>query len=288
MSEDAIPSPTQDARPLAGRHIAITRPPSQAGPLAEQLEALGARVTALPAIRIEPSEDTAVLDAAVRELETYDWLIFTSVNGVAAFAERLTAGGRTWDDRGRARVAAIGPATAEALAEQGVQADLVPQEFVAEALADALGNVAGQRILLPRADIAREMLARELLVRGAAISEVAAYRTVVEPIAPELLRAVLEGDRVDAITFTSSSTVRGLVQSLTAMLAEGDPEGNADLGGALGGIALAAIGPVTAATLLDYDLEPAIVGEEYTIPGLVRALAAYFAAVSSVRPPEGE
>jgi uroporphyrinogen III methyltransferase/synthase len=251
------------------------------------LEALGARVTSLPAIRIEPSEDTTLLDDAVRELETYDWLIFTSVNGVAAFAERLAASGRTWDDRGRARVAAIGPATAEALAEQGVQADLVPQEFVAEALADALGNVAGQRILLPRADIAREALARELLVRGADVTEVAAYRTVVEPIAPELLRAVLEDDRVDAITFTSSSTVRGLAQSLTALLAEDDPEGNADIGGALAGIALVAIGPVTASTLRDYDLEPAIVGAEYTIPGLVRALAAYFAIPSSARPPEG-
>lgn len=281
MSEDAQtpPPPAADeARPLAGRHIAITRPPSQAGPLAEQLEALGARVTSLPAIRIEPSEDTSVLDEAVRELETYDWLIFTSVNGVAAFTERLTAAGRAWDARGLARVAAIGPATAEALAEQGVQADLVPEEFVAEALADALGNVAGQRILLPRADIARETLARELLVRGADVTEVAAYRTVVEPIAPELLRSVLENDRVDAITFTSSSTVRGLAQSLTAMLAEGDPEGNADLVGALAGIALAAIGPVTATTLQDYGLEASVVAEEYTVPGLVHALVTYFAA----------
>lgn len=279
MSEDALtptPPATDEARPLAGRHIAITRPPSQAGPLAEQLEALGARVTSLPAIRIEPSEDTSVLDEAIRELETYDWLIFTSVNGVAAFTERLTAGGRAWDARGLARIAAIGPATAEALAEQGVQADLIPQEFVAEALADALGNVAGQRILLPRADIARETLARELLVRGAEVTEVAAYRTVVEPIAPELLRAVLEDDRVDAITFTSSSTVRGLAQSLTAMLAEGDPEGNADLAGALAGIALAAIGPVTAATLQDYELEASVVAEEYTVPGLVHALVTYF------------
>ncbi len=282
MSEESLNAPpASEPHPLAGRHFAITRPPSQSGPLAEQLEALGARVTPLPAIRIEPSEDTAVLDGAIRELETYDWLIFTSVNGVAAFVERLMAGGRTWEDRGRARVAAIGPATAEALAEQGVQADLVPQEFVAEALADALGNVAGQRILLPRADIARETLARELLVRGADVTEVAAYRTVVEPIAPELLHAVLEDDRVDAITFTSSSTVRGLVQSLTAMLAEGDPEGNADLGGALAGIALAAIGPVTASTLHDYELEASVVAEEYTVPGLVRALVAYFTALGA-------
>jgi uroporphyrinogen-III synthase len=287
MSEDGLSAPPA-SEPLAGRHIAITRPPSQAGPLAEQLVALGARVTSLPAIRIEPSEDTTVLDDAVRELATYDWLIFTSVNGVAAFAERLMAGGRTWDDRGRARIAAIGPATAEALAAQGVQADLVPQEFVAEALADALGNVAGQRILLPRADIARETLARELLVRGADVTEVAAYHTVVEPIAPELLRTVLEDDRVDAITFTSSSTVRGLAQSLTALLAGDNFGGNADLGVALAGIALVAIGPVTASTLRDYDLEPAIVGEEYTIPGLVRALATYFGALPSARPREGE
>ncbi len=271
-------APSLAGEPLAGRHIAITRPPGQAMALAEQLEALGARVTPLPAIHIEPSEDTSALDTAISELTTYDWLVFTSANGVEAFAVRLAALGRAWSDRGRARIAAIGPATANALAKQGVAADLVPDEYVAEALTESLGNVAGQRILLPRADIAREALARELQIRGADVVELAAYRTVVEPVPPELLQRVLRDDRADAITFTSSSTVRGLMQGLAASGL--NPQE------ALRGIALAAIGPITAATLREHDLEPAIVAEEYTIPGLVRAIAAYFSGIS--RPPNGE
>jgi uroporphyrinogen-III synthase len=265
-------------QPLAGRHIVITRPLDQARELAVALEALGARVTALPAIAIEPVDDPTALDAAIQELDTYDWLVFTSVNGVGAFGARLAALGRTWADRGRARVAAIGPATARALAEAGVLPDLMPETYVAEALGEALGNVAGQRILLPRADIAREALARELEVRGAEVSGIAAYRTVSQPIPqPTLARLVGDaastGERADAITFTSSSTVRALVESLRAV--------GGDARSSLAGIALAAIGPITASTLRENGLEPALVAEEYSAPGLVRALVAYFTAPRS-------
>jgi uroporphyrinogen-III synthase len=259
-------------RPLAGRHIVITRPPEQARELATALEALGARVTALPAITIEPAAETAPLDAAIAELATYDWLVFTSVNGVSAFDARLAALGNAWGDRSRARVAAIGPATAQALANVGVPPDLVPAEYVAEALGEALGNVAGQRILLARADIAREALARELEVRGAEVSEIAAYRTVPQSIPADVLARLVGGapasERANAITFTSSSTARALVESLRAA--------GYDAGTALMGIALAAIGPITAGTLREYGLEPALVAEEYSVPGLVRALVAYF------------
>lgn len=256
-----------DSQPLCGKHIAITRPQVQAADLAARLTALGARVTELPAIAIAPVADTSPLDAALKELAGYDWIVFTSANGVRAFDERLQARGLDWTARHRARIAAIGPATAAAIERQGIAPDLVPQEFVAEGLVEALGNVAGQRILLPRADIAREALSRELRLRGAEVDEIAAYRTVVQPIDPAVLERVLHEDRVDAITFTSSSTVRSLLESLGA--AGYDPARE------LAGIALACIGPITAATLRGAGLEPALVAREYTIAGLVAALVAY-------------
>lgn len=256
------------AQPLAGKRIAITRPPEQAAALATRLEALGARTVPLATIAIAPIEDSTPLDAAIAGLSGYDWLVFTSVNGVAAFAERLAATGRSWDTRGLARVAAIGPATAQALEERGVHVDLTPDEYVAEAILDRLGNVAGQRLLLARADIARRALADGLRLRGADVDEIAAYRTVIQPAAPETIQRVLVDEPVDAITFTSSSTARGLLEGLAAL--------GRDPAEALRGVALAAIGPITAATLREAGLEPTLIADEYTIPGLVAALVAYF------------
>lgn len=263
-----------DARttqPLAGWHIAITRPAGQAGEFAMLLEAAGARVSALPSIAIAPAADLAALDAALRELPSYDWIVLTSANGVRAVAVRLAALGIRWEDRGLARVAVIGPATAEALAAQGVTADLVPAEYVAEAILDGMGNVAGQRVLLARADIARPALADGLRLRGAEVVEVAAYRTVPVAVEPEALRWLLADDRPDGITFTSSSTVEGFCAGLAAVGLESS---------ALAGIALACIGPITAATLREHGLEPAVVAAEYTTPGLRDALIAYFQSVA--------
>lgn len=256
------------ALPLLGKHIGITRPREQAGALTERLEALGARVSLLAAISIAPLEDSSELDAAIERLSGYDWIIFTSVNGVRAVAERLAATGHTWNDRGLARVAAIGPATAQALQREGVAVDLTPDEYVAEGILEALNMVAGQRILLARADIARRSLAEGLRIRGADVDEVTAYRTIPEPVASDLLQRTLVDDRLDALTFTSSSTVRGLMQGLEAM--------GLDPRAALAGVALAAIGPITATTLREYHVTPALVAEEYTIPGLTDALVAYF------------
>ncbi len=285
MSDSTIKSPAQgqssatgpaeaarEKPPLAGRRIAITRPRRQAAALAQRLEALGARVVALPAIAIEPVDDTSQLDAALGELATYDWIVFTSANGVRAFERRLQANMLDWTARQRARVAAIGPATAAALQACGVTADLVPSAYIAEGLVDALGNVAGQRILLPRADIARETLRDELRLRGADVNEIAAYRTVVQPLSPELLERALRTEHVDAITFTSSSTVRSLIESLRT--SGYDPQH------ALGGIVLACIGPITAATLRECRLEPGLVAAEYTIAGLVAALVAHFESLA--------
>jgi uroporphyrinogen-III synthase len=268
--------PTGDALPLAGRRIAITRPREQADALAQRLEALGARVTLLAAIRIAPIEDSAPLDAAIARLGSYDWLVFTSVNGVAAVTERLAATSHSWDERGLAQVAAIGPATAAALERAGVAVALTPDEYVAEGILDGLGMVAGQRLLLARADIARRTLAEGLRLRGAEVDEVAAYRTIPQPVAPELIERIVgdeRGERVDAITFTSSSTALGLLQGLAAT--------GRDPAEALRGVALAAIGPITAATLREHGLEPAVVAREYTIPGLTTALVAYFSGQSA-------
>jgi uroporphyrinogen-III synthase len=263
------------AKPLAGRHIVITRPPAQTEELACRLEALGARVTPLPAIAIQPVEDSTRLDQATRELGGYDWIVLTSANGVRAVAERLGALGLGWESRRRARIAVIGPATAAALAALGVSADAMPAQFIAEAIVEVLGNVAGQRILLLRADIARADLADELRVRGADVDEVSAYRTVPIALDERVLQALLEGDRPDAITFTSSSTVRGLAQSLLE-------HGHA-VHDALQGIALAAIGPITAGTLREYGLEPAVIASEYTSAGLAGALVAYFQPAATLR-----
>ncbi len=255
-------------RPLAGRHIAITRPPEQAPELAALLERAGARVTLLSSIAIAPLDDTAALDEALRRMAAFDWIVLTSVNGVAAVSERLAALGLDWAARGRARIAVIGPATARTLQAQGATPDLIPDEYVAEGILEGLGAVAGTRILLLRADIARRSLAEGLRARGAAIEEVAAYHTVERPVEARTLRALLEADRPDAITFTSSSTVRGLLKSL--------PTGGPLPHDALAGIALACIGPITAGTLREHGLEPAVVADEYTVPGLVYALAGYF------------
>ncbi len=267
-------------QPLAGKHIAITRPREQAAALAQRLEALGARVSLLPAISIAPLADPAPLDAAIARLGGYDWLVFTSVNGVRAVAERLAATGRAWAERGLARVAAIGPATAQALERAGVAVDLTPDEYVAEGILDGLGLVTGQRILLARADIARRSLADGLRLRGAEVDEVTAYRTVTQPVAPDLIQRVLRDDPVDAITFTSSSTVRGLLQGLAAL--------GRDPHEALRGVALAAIGPITAATLREHGLTPAFVAEEYTIPGLTVALVAYFEGLGASAASSGQ
>jgi uroporphyrinogen III methyltransferase/synthase len=231
------------------------------------LEAEGAEVVTLSAISIEPATDPAALDRTIGEIERYRWVIFTSVNGVRAFVERLYHAGFDWRALKGVRLGAIGPATAEALRAAGVRPDFMPDEYVAEAITAGIGDVSGQRILLPRADIAREALAIELRGLGAEVEEIAAYRTVTRPLDAQTVTAALAA-RPDAITFTSSSTVRGLQAALPGM----------SLAEALHGIAVACIGPITAQTAREAGLTPQIVAEAYTMPGLTRALVAYFSA----------
>jgi len=259
-----------ERRPLFGRRVVITRPRPQAARFATLLEAYGAEVVAVPTIRLEAPDDYAPLDAAIADLGRFQWVLFTSANGVAAFRQRLLEAGRDARALAAVRLAAIGPETAESLARAGLRADLVPPEYRAEGLVDALrGHVeAGSEVLLVRAAEARDVVPRELAALGVRVTVAPAYRTVPVKEGADHVVGLLDARRVDVVTFTSSSTVRGFM----ALLA---PE---EVRRLLGGVVLAAIGPITAATLAEYGLEARIAPREYTIPALAAAIAGHFAA----------
>jgi len=261
-----------DVRPLFGKRIVVTRPREQSAELVDMLEGLGAMVIEAPTIRIVPPEDFGPLDAACAQAGSFQWIVFTSGNGVDYFMQRLQAGDGDVRDLKGTRLCAIGPGTADRLSRFGIKVDLMPAEYRAEAVLEALrttGDLRGQRILLPRADIAREMLAEELRRSGADVVEVAAYRTV--PVdnqrqgEPDLYRMLLD-KRVDAITFTSASTVRSFVRMLGADQA-------ADL---LRSTTVACIGPVTAEAATQHGITTSVMPAEYTMPGLVDALVRHF------------
>jgi uroporphyrinogen III methyltransferase/synthase len=254
--------------------VLVTRPQAQAARFVALLEAHGAEVVALPVIRLEPPEDWAPLDAAVAGLEGFRWVVFTSVNGVLAFRERLGRAGRVAASLGAAAVAAIGPETGEALRRMGIEPDVIPGEYRAEGLLEALGPRVGpgERVLLVRAQEARDVLPRTLEARGVRVTVAPAYRTVLAREGAERLVASLEARELDVVTFTSSSTVRGFL----GLLAPRDPRP------LLAGVVLAAIGPVTARTAEERGLSIAVVPREYTIPALAEAIAAHFQRAPSV------
>src|SRR5690242_7552556 len=203
------------AHPLAGRRIAVTRAREQAGDLARELEALGAEVVAAPTIRIAPLTDLAALRAALTRVPPYDWIVFTSQNAVQVVCDRLPEWELAPRDVARAAVAAIGPATAEALVRRGVVPDLVPDRFVAEAVVTALaarGDVRGKTVLLPRAREARDALPDGLRALGALVDVIPIYETVRETGDGGGLAAEILAGTIDAVTFTSSSTVQGFVE----------------------------------------------------------------------------
>jgi uroporphyrinogen III methyltransferase/synthase len=266
-----------DARPLFGKRIVVTRPREQAGELVEALEQLGAYVIEAPTVRIVPPTDYAALDQACAEVGSYDWVVFTSANGVDYFFQRLQASPLDVRALAGVRLCAIGPGTSERLSRFGIKVDLMPAEYRGEAVLEALratGDLRGQRILLPRADIAREKLAEELRRSGAEVVEVVAYRTVAVESErqgePDIYRMLLD-KRVDAIIFTSASTVRTFVRMFGA-------EQAADL---LRSTAVACIGPVTAEAAAQHDITTAVMPAEYTMTGLVDALVKYFEARKS-------
>lgn len=257
-------------RPLFGQRVLVTRTRQQASALSARLRALGADAVELPTIHIAPPEDWTPLDSAIAELSSYDWIVFTSANGVGWFWSRLVNARLDARALHGIRLAAIGPATAAELETHGLRADYMPGEYVAEAVAAGLGDVGGQRVLLPRADIARPALANLLRQSGAEVVEVDAYRTLRPEIDPDELRDLLAG--ITVVAFTSSSTVR----NLAAMAVDAGLE----LPGALGEVAVACIGPITAATARELGLAVNVTAKEYTIDGLVEALVNHIQEVS--------
>jgi len=260
-----------EARPLFGRRVVVTRARAQAAALADALEALGAEVILFPTIAIAPPEDAAPLARAVAAATGYDWVFFTSVNGVRAFFGAFADAGRDVRELHRVRLGAIGPETAAELERRLLRPALVPEEFRAEGLVRALAAepLDGARVLLPRAAGARAVLPDALRARGATVDEVVAYRAV-EPAGADVegLAAPLEAGDVDALTFTSSSTVRHFVAMLgrervARLVRDGRP-------------VVACIGPVTAETAAELGLTVGPVPASYTAPALADALVGHF------------
>lgn len=263
-SRSAGEAALEGAGSLEGLSVVVTRPREQAPELAEALEARGARPVLFPTIEIAPPDDRAPLLEAARMARAFDWIVFTSVNGVGAFAEALREvgiepGELTGEEPRVVRICAIGPATGEAAAAAGFGPDLVPDEYVAEAAVEALDradDLEGKRILLPRSAAARDALPRGLRERGASLEVVAAYRSVHVSEKADALRRLLDAGVVDLITFTASSTVRSFHESM---------------GRDVGAAEIAVIGPITADTARELGYEVAVVAREYTVPGLIEA-----------------
>jgi uroporphyrinogen III methyltransferase/synthase len=251
-------------RPLFGKRVLITRTRRHASTLARLLAAEGAIPIELPAIEIEPAADPAAVGAAIDALRvgSYGWAVFTSANAVELWFEHLRERGLDARAFAATKVNAIGPATAEALAARGIVADLVPEEYVAEAVVEALqAHVSpGDRVLIPRAESARLQLVEGLRSAGAEVDEVTLYRAAVPESAPTEALSLLRNGAIDIVTFTSSSTVR----NLAAML-----NGHID---SLRAPLIACIGPITAKTAAELGLRVDVVASEYTVEGLVRAI----------------
>lgn len=254
-----------DNRPLFGKRVLVTRTRAQAGALSDLLYREGAEPLEAPTIHIEVLEDHSALDAALESLSEYDWVVFTSANTVQAVFDRLGQLGRDSRAFHSAQVASIGPETAARLQAHGIVADLVPKEFVSEAMVDALKHrgVAGAKVLFASSDIRRDAIPDGLATLGAHVTEVTVYRNVVPKDAGDRISEVLSRG-IDVATFTSSSTAR----NLRALL-----DGNLDQ---LGEARIACIGPITAAAVRETGLEVHIVAREHTIAGLVDALKAYY------------
>ncbi len=258
----------EQRRPLLGRRIVVTRSREQASDLVRSLSNLGADCLECPTIETAPPDDSGPLDAAIAGLADVDWIIFTSVNGVSRFFDRLFRSGKDVRALGRIRTAAIGPATAERLRSFGLSSDLVPEAYVAESVIAAFRahDIRGRHILLPRAQEARPTLPVALAAMGAVVQEVAAYQTRrASADAAQLVEHLSQRD-IDLVTFTSSSTVKNFKALLP-------PDRAAELAS---GLPAACIGPVTAETARQLGFEVGLVAAEYTIPGLCAAIVAHF------------
>lgn len=252
--------------PLAGRRVLVTRAAHQAGKLSEGLRTLGAAPVEVPVLEIGPPASFEALDRALNHFNDYDWLILTSANTVRALGERAAALGIELGRSVSMKVATVGEGTAAAAREAGFQITFVPVIYVAESLIEGMvGLAAGQRILLARAAVARDVIPDALHAAGATVDVVDAYRNVMPEAAPELLRQAMAGG-IDAATFTSSSSVTHLAEAARA----------AGLEWPLAGVPAVSIGPITSETLRELGWEPAIEAEPSDIPGLVAAVSQLF------------
>ena len=257
-------------RPLAGGRILVSRAKKQAGALSSALRELGCQVIEIPFIEIRPPRSYRPLDTALGELARYEWLILTSVNGVEALFERLGKKRMPASALAHLKIAAIGPATKKAIEQRGLRVSVTPKEYVAESVVSALRRrVDNKRVLLVRARVARDVIPRELRNAGAQVEVVEAYETVAPAASARRLRALLAGRRrPHAITFTSSSTVKNFVKLLGLRNARAALRKSV-----AGGVThSASIGPVTSATLREFDLPVDIEAREFTVPGLVTAI----------------
>lgn len=255
-------SAASKSRPLAGKRVLVTRARRQAGPLSRKLRKLGAIVIEVPAIEIRPPRSFQPLDRALRQLARYDWLILTSVNGVEALFARMKQLSIPARRLRGLQIAAIGPATRRALEDCGLRVDVMPREYVAEAVARALRRrVREQHVLLVRAAVARDVIPKELRKAGGRVDVVAAYETVIPRGSAARLRALLRKRRPDYVTFTSTSTARNFV----TMLGRSGRR-------RLAGVKLVSIGPVTSATLRKVGLRANIEAITFTMAGLMKAI----------------
>jgi uroporphyrinogen III methyltransferase/synthase len=262
-----------DQKPLFGRGVVITRPEKQADDLAQLLLNEGANSIHFPTIKIVPPPDWRGLDAAIKNLEDYDWLIFTSANGVAFFFERLLAKKKDIRDLKGVKICCIGPTTAKQVQSKGIRVDLVPEKFISEGILECFTgvNLRGKKILIARAAEARDVLPTGLKKLGAKVDVVTAYVTVNSGKKKNDLEALFKENQVDVITFTSSSTVDNFVKIMGRNFSL--PKG----------VKIACIGPVTAAAAKKAGLPVEVHQEEYTMEGLVQALIDYFGKKPAAR-----
>jgi uroporphyrinogen-III synthase/uroporphyrinogen III methyltransferase/synthase len=248
--------------PLAGRRVLVTRALHQAGSLSDGLRALGAEPVEVPVLEIRPPATFDAMDAALRRLDSYDWLILTSANTVRALIERATFLGLSLEAMILPKLATIGEATASAARKAGLQVAFVPERYVAESLVEGLhAQVAGQRILLARAAVARDVIPSALQAAGAVVDVVDAYRNVLPEAAPEQLRRALAAG-IDAATFTSSSSATHLSEAARV----------AGIAWPFAAVSAVSIGPITSQTLRGLGWPPAAEAEPSDIPGLLAAI----------------
>ena len=253
-----------DKKPLFGKKIVVTRSREQASDFAELLEVNGAEVVQFPTIDVVPPKTWKGLDSAIKRISSFNWIVFTSVNGVKYFVERLKKNKKDLRDLKGIKVCAIGPSTAEELSSFGIAPDFVPKEYRAEGIIKGIGKggIKGKRILIPRAEVAREILPEELKKKGAKVTIAVAYRSIKPKGNTEKIINLLRDKKIAMVTFTSSSTVKNFVEMFE----------KEDYKALLNGVKIASIGPITAKTASELGIKTDIMPKAYTIPALTEAI----------------